>query len=74
MKGYERLEDDEDVNARKGTCLIERILVGADGAAGSRRALEWAASRAAELHAHVVAPYVMNPVADFMMSVPRLSE
>ncbi len=52
--------------------MIQRIVVGVDGTKASRRAVEWAASRAAELHAEVVAVFATSPASEFVLSVPPL--
>lgn len=52
--------------------MIQSIVVGVDGTDSSTHALEWAAERAAELHAEVVAVFAVPPVAQFVMSVPPL--
>jgi nucleotide-binding universal stress UspA family protein len=52
--------------------MIQTIVVGVDGTEGSRRALEWAAGRADELHAEVVAVFAVPPASEFVMSIPPL--
>jgi nucleotide-binding universal stress UspA family protein len=52
--------------------VIRKIVVGVDGTDGSNRALEWAASRAAELEAEVVAVLVVRPLGEFVMELPPL--
>ncbi len=43
--------------------MIDRIVVGIDGSAGSRAALEWVADLAVQLGAHVTAVHVFEPLA-----------
>ena len=52
--------------------MIHTIVVGVDGTPESRHALEWAASRARELHAEVVPVFAMPVPAQFVLSVPPL--
>lgn len=52
--------------------MIREIVVGADGTAGSHRAVEWAASRASELDAEVTAVLVVRPFGEFVIDVPPL--
>jgi nucleotide-binding universal stress UspA family protein len=52
--------------------MISKIVVGADGSAGSRHAIEWAAGRAVELDAEVLAVLVIRPVGEFIMDLPPL--
>jgi|SoiMethySBSTD1v2_1073268.scaffolds.fasta_scaffold27028_6 nucleotide-binding universal stress UspA family protein len=52
--------------------MIQTIVVGVDGTEGSRRALEWTAQRATELHANVIAVFAMPPASEFVMSIPPL--
>jgi nucleotide-binding universal stress UspA family protein len=52
--------------------MIHKILVGVDGTEGSRRALEWTASRASELGAEVVAVLAVPPASRLMLSIPPL--
>jgi nucleotide-binding universal stress UspA family protein len=52
--------------------MIRKIVVGADGSEGSQRAIEWAAGRALELGAEVVAVLVVRPFGEFVMEVPPL--
>jgi nucleotide-binding universal stress UspA family protein len=52
--------------------MIGKIVVGADGSEGSQRAIEWAAGRAVELDAEVVAVLVVRPFGEFVMEVPPL--
>ena len=42
------------------TTELDTILVGVDGSAGAANGLEWAASRAAEAHARIVAVHVLT--------------
>ncbi len=43
--------------------MIDRIVVGIDGSAGSRAALEWVADLAVQLGAHVTVVHVFEPLA-----------
>lgn len=52
--------------------MIHTIVVGVDGTDGSRRALEWTATRAAELGAEVVAVFALPPASEFVVSIPPL--
>jgi nucleotide-binding universal stress UspA family protein len=52
--------------------MIRTIVVGADGSEGSRRAIAWAAGRAVELGAEVLAVLVLRPFGEFVMDVPPL--
>jgi len=52
--------------------MIQTILVGVDGTEGSRRALVWAAGRAQELGAEVVAVLAIRPFGEFVSDVPPL--
>jgi nucleotide-binding universal stress UspA family protein len=52
--------------------MIQTIVVGVDGTEGGRRALEWTAARARELHADVIAVFAMPPASEFVMSIPPL--
>lgn len=52
--------------------MIRTIVVGADGTEGSRRAIEWAGSRAVELGAEVIAVLVVRPFGEFIMELPPL--
>src|SRR5262245_12979457 len=53
--------------------MIQRIVVGVDEGEGSHRALQWAASRAHELDAEVIAVLGISPAGEFMMTIPPLS-
>jgi nucleotide-binding universal stress UspA family protein len=52
--------------------MIGKIVVGADGSAGSQRAIEWAGGRALELGSEVVAVLAVRPFGEFVMEVPPL--
>jgi nucleotide-binding universal stress UspA family protein len=52
--------------------MISKIVVGADGSEGSQGAIEWAAGRAAELGAEVLAVLVLRPFGEFVMDIPPL--
>jgi nucleotide-binding universal stress UspA family protein len=54
--------------------MIKTIVVGVDGSDGSRRALEWTAEQATELHADVVAVFALPSASEFVLSVPPLPE
>ena len=54
--------------------MIRTIVVGVDGSRGSTHALEWAAGRAQELDAEVVAVYGVRALAEFVMSVPPFDQ
>jgi len=43
--------------------MIDRIVVGIDGSAGSRAALDWVADLAVQLGAHVTAVHIFEPLA-----------
>jgi universal stress protein A len=49
---------------------IQRILVGVDGSVGSRRAVAFAADRAADLGAEVIVVMVMDPSREFVRDLP----
>lgn len=52
--------------------MISKIVVGADGSAGSHGAIEWAGTRAAELGAEVLAVLVVRPFGEFILELPPL--
>jgi nucleotide-binding universal stress UspA family protein len=52
--------------------MIAKIVVGADGSAGSHAAIEWAGARATELGAEVVAVLVVRPLGEFILELPPL--
>jgi nucleotide-binding universal stress UspA family protein len=52
--------------------MIRKIVVGADGSAGSQGAIEWAGGRAVELEAEVLAVLVLRPFGEFIMELPPL--
>jgi nucleotide-binding universal stress UspA family protein len=56
----------------RGLPMIDKIVVGADGSEGSQRAITWAAGRAAELGAEVVAVLIVRPTGEFLMELPPL--
>jgi nucleotide-binding universal stress UspA family protein len=52
--------------------MIRKLVVGADGSRASQHAIEWAADRAGESGAEVVAVLAVRPMGEFVMDVPPL--